>query len=79
MATTQTRSNIPVIVSIILAALSFTFSAYASYSLNDKDLATRITAVEVFQKTRAETTMDRLNRIENKVDLILLNQMKPLR
>jgi hypothetical protein len=49
---------------IAIALVSLAVSAYAGYSVNDKSIAQRITAVEVQQSN----DKDRLVRIENKLD-----------
>ena len=47
------------------------FTVYASYNHNDKELSSRITAVETAQGLDRNMNDSRLNRLEQKVDRVL--------
>ena len=54
------------ILPVVLALFSLAVSGWASYTNNDKELASRITAVETQQKNDSKG----LDRIESKVEKI---------
>lgn len=57
----------PWLVPVLLALFSLAVSAYGAYARNDKEMAQRVTTVEVQQKNDGEA----IDRIEKKVDRIL--------
>lgn len=55
-----------IVVTIVIALLSLVLSAYAGYSHNDKEITSRVVAVETQQKN----DHDAINRVEGKVDKV---------
>lgn len=57
---------------IILAVISMVLSGYITYNNNDKSIASRLSVVE----TNRENDVERLNRIEMKIDRLLSRPSK---
>lgn len=68
MAVSITHAAFGWMVPIIIALLSLAVSGFAAYSHNDKEIASRVTAVETQQKNDHEG----IKELNEKVDRLLI-------
>lgn len=61
---TRSQFDAALITTIVIAVLSLAMSAWVSYAHNDKDLTSRVTAVETQQKNDHEG----MQRVDGKLD-----------
>lgn len=66
----MTKDKVSLLLPITLALLSLAVAAYTGYNSNDKDLTSRVVALEVEQSHSQKA----VERIEQKVDRILSDE-----